>query len=272
MQVYISAAPCRSLRGAVPKGRARNAPPHAAFTLIELLVVIAIIAILAAILFPVFASAREKARQSTCQSNLKQILTSWQMYTQDFDEKMIPYTDTGSSGGYAYIWPVLLQPYAKSTAILTCPDLDKDQAYTYNAEIPRIFSAGSTGGGMRKLSAIVLPSQTPLFIDAQGINNNPAGGNAAGQSQCLAFFIDNGTKLLSGRRLTNTADPTKGFASPAVEAQTAPDRHQGGADYGFADGHVKWLKADSFNNVVTPSRSNLDYNGDGNVGSATLLD
>src|SRR5687767_12655782 len=89
-----------------------------AFTLIELLVVIAIIAILAAILFPVFAQAREKARQATCQSNLKQISTGFLMYTQDYDETMPPWRFVGAEGtafpgtGWTYVGSV--SPYIKN--------------------------------------------------------------------------------------------------------------------------------------------------------------
>src|SRR5687768_4219676 len=88
-----------------------------AFTLIELLVVIAIIAILAAILFPVFAQARDKARTSSCLSNTKQLGTALMMYTQDFDETNVP-NGTGTNNPQ---WPDLLQPYAKNTGILICP-------------------------------------------------------------------------------------------------------------------------------------------------------
>src|SRR5438477_7330847 len=91
------------------------------FTLIELLVVIAIIAILAAILFPVFARARAKARQAACISNAKQIELAWHMYTQDYDEQLMPFSDTGVSGGYAFPWTLLIQPYTKNLQILVCP-------------------------------------------------------------------------------------------------------------------------------------------------------
>ena len=99
-----------------------------AFTLIELLVVIAIIAILAAILFPVFAAAREKARQSTCASNLKQIGLAILQYAQDYDELQIP--------AYDYVtvptqeWPYILQSYTKSHEVFRCPDSQGSYLWT----------------------------------------------------------------------------------------------------------------------------------------------
>jgi len=94
-----------------------------AFTLIELLVVIAIIAILAAILFPVFAQAREKARQTSCISNMKQILLACAMYTQDYDEKLVPswlpYPNQPDSS--QTIWTIFIQPYIKNKQALLCP-------------------------------------------------------------------------------------------------------------------------------------------------------
>jgi prepilin-type N-terminal cleavage/methylation domain-containing protein/prepilin-type processing-associated H-X9-DG protein len=88
------------------------------FTLIELLVVIAIIAILASILFPVFARARENARRSSCQSNLKQIGLGLLQYVQDYDEKLV-LSRSGASGGIA--WFAGIQPYVKSTQLFQCP-------------------------------------------------------------------------------------------------------------------------------------------------------
>jgi prepilin-type N-terminal cleavage/methylation domain-containing protein len=95
-----------------------------AFTLIELLVVIAIIAILAAILFPVFAAAREKGRQTVCASNLKQIGSALLMYQQDNDEAFPLFYDTpffGGPGAIEHTWPGTLQPYSKSYDIWKCP-------------------------------------------------------------------------------------------------------------------------------------------------------
>jgi prepilin-type N-terminal cleavage/methylation domain-containing protein len=103
---------------------------HAAFTLIELLVVIAIIAILAAILFPVFAQAREKARQTSCISNLKQIGTAALMYAQDYDERTprnwfgdMGFEETTAPGDTPdrYKWMDAIQPYVKNTQVFTCP-------------------------------------------------------------------------------------------------------------------------------------------------------
>src|SRR5689334_19194792 len=102
----------------------RFAQKRRAFTLIELLVVIAIIAILAAILFPVFAQAREKARTASCLSNIKQVALSWQMYLQDYDETMVPafvYDGTAPNGITQVWWPKLQDPYVKSWAIYHCP-------------------------------------------------------------------------------------------------------------------------------------------------------
>ena len=101
-----------------------------AFTLIELLVVIAIIAILAAILFPVFARARENARRTSCQSNLKQMGLAIMQYTQDYDERLFGHRNysppnNSCSGGYA-AWPTFIDPYVKNWQIFNCPSFDKN--------------------------------------------------------------------------------------------------------------------------------------------------
>ena len=101
--------------------RCHRSRAFSGFTLIELLVVIAIIAILAAILFPVFAQAREQARKTTCLSNLRQMNTSVQMYTQDYDENL-PLDMTTDNITFFDTWQDLIEPYAKNYGIVICPD------------------------------------------------------------------------------------------------------------------------------------------------------
>ena len=93
------------------------------FTLIELLVVIAIIAILAAILFPVFARAREAARGTACRSNLKQMGSAFAMYAQDYDEMVAPSFLYYSSGNNLVWWPDLIRPYVKNEQVYLCPSV-----------------------------------------------------------------------------------------------------------------------------------------------------
>src|SRR6218665_2985479 len=107
--------PQRMTMGTQPKMKRHG------FTLIELLVVIAIIAILAAILFPVFARARENARRSACQSNLKQIGLGIAQYTQDFDEKLPSVTRLAGRSGILNRWHDTIQPYVKNEQMFRCP-------------------------------------------------------------------------------------------------------------------------------------------------------
>jgi prepilin-type N-terminal cleavage/methylation domain-containing protein len=100
--------------------------PHSSsrrgFTLIELLVVIAIIAILAAILFPVFAQARESARKASCMSNMKQLGLAVMSYATDYDETYVPAEVFANAGGTLRIsWPTLLFPYVKNEGVFVCP-------------------------------------------------------------------------------------------------------------------------------------------------------
>jgi prepilin-type N-terminal cleavage/methylation domain-containing protein len=112
-----------------------------AFTLIELLVVIAIIAILAAILFPVFAQAREAARKTSCLSNLKQMGLGMLMYTQDYDEKMVLW-EQGSGNyffdgqGFAMTFDRIIQPYVKNNLISGCPSDLSDKVFRKAASMP----------------------------------------------------------------------------------------------------------------------------------------
>lgn len=217
-------------------GRGRQA-----FTLIELLVVIAIIAILAAILFPVFARVRENARRSSCQSNLKQIALSMFQYTQDFDERFpfatdsvccnpaVPqgdstmpgakYKTAPAGGGGNYIsWMDTIYPYVKSTQIFQCPNATGTRAadanYQYNPYISGHvkLDKGWWPYGPLPLTQIPSPAESMLFMDWQSPYN---------------IYL------------------TRGYYQGRIfygEVQI----HLEGDNVAFADGHVKWFKgADS---------------------------
>lgn len=208
-----------------------------AFTLIELLVVIAIIVILAAILFPVFAGARENARRASCQSNLKQIGLGILQYTQDYDEHFPMYvTSTASTTPRPYGWADAIQPYVKSIQILQCPSdsgaYTDDPAtagysdYAYNLWIGG-YGPTAKGGGMSQ-SALTQPTLTIMNLDyTTGSANSWSVGNVStgdGASTCGYYGA-----------------PTCGNGFARVNS-TGSIRHLGGANGAFADGHVKWLK------------------------------
>ncbi|HEX8834260.1 MAG TPA: DUF1559 domain-containing protein, partial [Abditibacteriaceae bacterium] len=135
---------------------------HRGFTLIELLVVIAVIAILASILFPVFARARENARRSSCASNLKQIGLGLLQYAGDFDDKM-PYSFFGTSAATTptnYKWMDALYPYVKSEQLFVCPS-DTTGKYQYSGNVTTPASTDYGSYGQNGAYAKSGDSQTP---------------------------------------------------------------------------------------------------------------
>ncbi|MBC7287114.1 MAG: DUF1559 domain-containing protein [Armatimonadetes bacterium] len=205
------------------------------FTLIELLVVIAIIAILAAILFPVFARAREKARQASCQSNLKQLVLGWLMYAQDYDERVcpthLPPVQNPRWDMWVYYDPATgkinsrLMPYVKNTDLFKCPSIP-NSAWGYGMNY---FMTGyanyptwAYGYGGCPMSMIKRPAEILVLTDARD------GGATGG-----CYYIGNASSLW-------------GYRPPGYICGGTMFWHNDGANCAFADGHVKWLRKEKF--------------------------
>ncbi|MCW3058737.1 MAG: LmbE family protein [Capsulimonas sp.] len=204
------------------------------FTLIELLVVIAIIAILAAILFPVFAKAREKARQISCASNLRQLGLAAMQYVQDNDE-ILPgssYSNggAGATGGWMYYQtysatpaqdqfdPALgsLYPYVKSMGVYVCPD--------------------DSGGRLSRDSYAI-----NSCVNGTTLNNNVYSGKSE------AAFDDVSSFILFGEESFGTANQAAGSTDDAYLSYTGnviSTRHTEGSNSVFVDGHTKWYRTD----------------------------
>jgi prepilin-type N-terminal cleavage/methylation domain-containing protein/prepilin-type processing-associated H-X9-DG protein len=214
------------------------------FTLIELLVVIAIIAILAAILFPVFAQARAKARQASCVSNEKQIGLAIFAYTQDYDETYPPGSYMDPTGVSPTPWMHIVDPYVKSGypvkasdagpikySVYVCPDFDPN-------------AAGTSPSHSYAVNQNLMPSYIVEAI--------PVWGNPPAQSLAAVNYAANDVLLTeaSGSRIfTDGNDTVSMSAAPTVAQQcqavhlVGRARHSGGSNYILADGHAKWFKA-----------------------------
>ncbi|MBC7528427.1 MAG: type II secretion system protein [Chthonomonadaceae bacterium] len=209
-----------------------------AFTLIELLVVVAIIAILTAILFPVFAQAREKARSTSCLSNTKQLGTAAQMYVQDYDEKLFFRASNATpsisrSGAIVpttfqppVLWWNALSPYTKNRQILVC---SSDTAPTLSKDLDGKLTVKRSYIAIRAAEALALaqlekPTEIIIFTDKW---DKSAGPNPSAIS-------DSWIEPMSG---DFNYYPT--YRRMAI----AGDRHMEGTNCTFFDGHAKWMKA-----------------------------
>lgn len=203
----------------------RNSAARPAFTLIELLVVIAIIAILAAILFPVFAQAREKARAISCISNLKQIGTGMMMYGQDYDENVCP-PFNGKTGPLANTWDRLVQPYVKNQQVITCPsDIYSPSVDVQNNKI--------VAGNLKR--SYTMPSQLGwLWWDGKngGVGTVFAVPLAAIGFPAITFALferDNCNRVGGDWNWCSVSDGSNEWAY----------RHQSHANLVYLDGHAK---------------------------------
>ncbi len=185
------------------------------FTLIELLVVIAIIAILAAILFPVFARARAKAQQNTCLSNVKQINLALIMYAGDYDQQFVW---PGGAGYLGNQWVDRIVPYVKNDQIFTCPvDEMNELGYTGNEQKSRSYNLNYYYGTLMgaypsSAEAMSYPAEMWCLID---------GINGTGVRYAYTNDLDNNT-IISG------------------SLGGAVWRHNEGCNLGYVDGHAKW--------------------------------
>jgi prepilin-type N-terminal cleavage/methylation domain-containing protein/prepilin-type processing-associated H-X9-DG protein len=224
------------------------------FTLIEILVVITIISLLAAILFPVFARAREKARQASCMSNLKQIGVAAAMYAQDYDEMYLPATpggcDFGSNRTSCFTWQNLAFPYVKNTQLFMCPSgpspskIDYNpwpypgasvaySSYTYNAITTSVWPSGYSSlytgfykaNGPLSLAAVQSPATKIFILDAAGGATYSEPRVADYRSQSDSFSGATPSTYEGGSTYTRVSA-----------------RHSGGFNALYADGHVKWKK------------------------------
>jgi prepilin-type N-terminal cleavage/methylation domain-containing protein/prepilin-type processing-associated H-X9-DG protein len=197
------------------------------FTLIELLVVIAIIAILAAILFPVFAQAREKARQTTCVSNLKQIGTGLMMYVQDYDERYPIFSFASCYPGYDAIWTTEIMPYTKNERVFVCPSIDPPYSTTNGVARGAKWVAGTCPGGV----------PTSYMMTGYMTNRGQAEIPAVAD-QVYIFDGVGGSNLWAA---TQVCGAVRGSAEARGWICRFLMAHNDGSSVLFADGHAKWV-------------------------------
>ncbi len=218
------------------------------FTLIELLVVIAIIAILAAILFPVFARAREKARQTSCLSNLKQIGLASMMYAQDYDEKLPGSCGPRIAWGAAYetlqCGQMQVQPYIMNAQIWVCPN---------GSELLANGCPPTVGGYIYDTywpAGLPFPMQNSYAVNVafRGISM----GKIARPAEII-HWTEVGFDLLPGctwwAKYVAYVTPTGTSTTPDYgynDSSCSGHPHNGGANIAFADGHAKWLTYSAF--------------------------
>lgn len=249
------------------------------FTLIELLVVIAIIAILAAILFPVFAQAREKARQASCLSNTKQVGLAIIQYVQDYDEQLPAGRSVSSTNSTMLItpgvgWAGAVFPYSKSGQVLRCPDDATPATVSTSATVgpgyPVSYSYNFNLGNGAALASMTAPANTIVLTEVKGDSANavtpaetplPTSGfsSSAGDGINVLYYKDqapgsatpNGgstgvvydSGVPGGFKCDSAPAPPSGLTCAGGFSITAPKgRHNEGSIYAMGDGHSKFFK------------------------------
>ena len=234
------------------------------FTLIELLVVIAIIAILAAILFPVFAKVREKARQTSCLSNEKQLGLAFIQYAQDYDETF----PVDTNGGFNNGWAGEIYPYAKSTGVFACPD-DPTRpseagvyplSYAMNTNLMEAAPTNTFTEPGAVLAGQSSPASTVLLFEVQNSHSNinnvqQTGVNITDMYEAAEVSSTTGRGCIDNLHNGLGANPENtGFAAVyatgniggwALTTIPATTVHTNGANYLAADGHAKYATPNS---------------------------
>ncbi|MCW3059151.1 MAG: hypothetical protein JWQ02_972 [Capsulimonas sp.] len=255
----------------------KNTKINLGFTLIELLVVIAIIAILAAILFPVFAQAREKARQTSCLSNEKQIGIGVLGYTQDYDEALPPSSYKAATGTGNVNWPFLIDSYLKSgfpgdntslagktLGVFSCPDFNPSPRNPWPSATPNYQPAKSYVANVTVMCASGNSQLTsgPFFGPAWSIARIQA------PAQLVLVAEGGGGSVETSGNDTATAD-TDDVANSQYGDHihewgnyvVARNRHNGGSNYLLADGHAKFFHAPAQNYQADGKTPNVSTTG-----------
>ncbi len=216
------------------------------FTLIELLVVIAIIAILAAILFPVFARARENARRASCQSNLKQLALGIEQYKNDYDTKYPGFGQPGNVG-----WAQNVQPYLKSLQILQCPS-EPTGGPDYSQPLPALVADTKLCDYFYNASLTNYNPQDANYGRAESELSQPtltilAGDGSVYNAGNILPYYDSGTNGFDcnqtmGAMPDDPASYPGGTCGWVAFRRTPGKRHLDGANYAFCDGHVKFVR------------------------------
>ena len=225
-----------------------------AFTLIELLVVIAIIAILASILFPVFARARESARRASCMSNMKNLALAVLMYTQDNDGKLVAYSGwvsdaSPNTANWNRFEPI--QPYIKNHQIQFCPSAPRyyymDSTSTYNSVYYGQYGFSSDSTNKKIYCAVV-----HVYDPGPGINHTTTTAIDSLPNAAQTCMIGETAAGETSTNYTNLGYGISAFGATSNDATygyRVNDRHLEGGNYAYMDGHAKWLKKETVDNV-----------------------